>query len=340
MLKNILNKIKQFIQEEYKNVIFLIVLYSIFMWPVNYYIITGGGIMAIDDRIVVDEAYKQKGTFNLAYVSEIKGTVATYVLSYIIPNWDRVQTSDYTYDENETKEDVEFRGKIDLSTSNDNAIKNAFLEAGKTYKITDKSMYIYYVDSDSKNQFEVGDEIIKLNDKEIKNTDDFKEELNNYEIDDTINITILRNQKEKIIEAQLYEKEEQKILGIYITEVNTYKTYPKVKFDFKNGESGPSGGLMSALDIYNKITKEDLTKGLKIAGTGEIDPDGNIGTIGGVKYKLMGANKEKADVFLVPNGENYKDCLKIQKEKNLDIKIIGVSTFEEAITELENLKID
>ena len=96
---------------------------------------------------------------------------------------------------------------------------------------------------------------------------------------------------------------------------------------------------MSALDIYNKITKKDLTKGLKIAGTGEIDKDGNIGTIGGVKYKLIGAAKDKADVFLVPNGENYKECIKIKKEKKLDIKIIGVSTLDEAINELEYLKL-
>lgn len=339
MLKNIFDKIKQFIKEEYKNIIFLVVLYSIFMWPVNYYIITGGGIMSIDDRIVVDNAYKQKGTFNLAYVSEVKGTIATYTLSYIIPGWERIETSDYTYDDNETKEDVEFRGKIDLSTANDNAIKNAFLEAGKTYKITDKNMYIYYVDPDSKNEFEVGDEITKINDKEISSAEDFKDELSNYGLDDTINITIIRNKKEKVIDASLYEKKDQEILGIYITEVNKYKTYPKVKFDFKKGESGPSGGLMSALDIYNKITKKDLTKGLKIAGTGEIDKDGNIGTIGGVKYKLIGAAKDKADVFLVPNGENYKECIKIKKEKKLDIKIIGVSTLDEAINELENLKL-
>lgn len=337
MIKNILNRIKEFIKDEYKNILLFVTLYSIFMWPLDYYIITGGGIMEIDDRIVVEDEFKSKGSFNLAYVSEVKGTVATYLLSYIMPNWERVETSDYTYDENETKEDVEFRGKIDLNSANDNAIKNAFLEANKTYKITDKKVYVYYVDPDSKNNFEVGDEVIKINEKEITSTDSFKDELSNYTIDDEIKMTIIRNKKEKEIKVKLYEKEDNEILGIYLTEVNKYKTYPKVKFDFKRGESGPSGGLISALDIYDKITKGDLTKGLKIAGTGEIDKDGNIGTIGGVKYKLIGADKEKADIFLVPNGENYKECVKVAKEEDLDIKIIGVSTLNEAIKELEKI---
>ena len=95
---------------------------------------------------------------------------------------------------------------------------------------------------------------------------------------------------------------------------------------------------MEALDIYNKITKKDLTKGFKIAGTGEIDKDGNIGTIGGVKYKLLGAEKSNADIFLVPKGENYKTCLKVKKEKNLKIKVVSVSTLKEAISVLENYK--
>lgn len=338
MFKNIWNKTKNFIKEEYKNIIFILVIYSIFMWPLDYYIITGGGILEINDRIVVENEYEAKGSFNLAYVSEANGTVATYLLSYIMPNWERIETSSYTYDENETIEDVEFRGKIDLSVANDNAIKNAFLEAGKTYKITDKNVFVYYVDKDSKNDFEVGDEVVKINDNEITSTDTFKDELSKYTIDDEINITVLRNNKEKELEVKLYEKDGQGILGIYLTEVNKYKTYPKVKFDFKSGESGPSGGLMSALDIYNKITKEDLTQGLKIAGTGEIDDNGNIGTIGGVKYKLLGAAKQKADIFLVPNGENYKECVKVAKANDLDIKIIGVSTLKEAIEELEKIK--
>ena len=337
MFKNLLNKIKNFIKDEYKNIILCALLYIVFMWPLDYYIITGGGITKINDRIVVENQYDSKGSFNLAYVSEIKGTVATYLISYIMPNWERIEASEYTYDENETKDDVEFRGQIDLYTANDNAIKNAFLQANKTYTITDKNLYIYYVDPTTENEFKVGDEIVKVNRNEIKNVEDFKDELSKNSVDDIISITVIRNKKEKNIEAKLYKKDNDIILGIYLTEVNKYKTYPKVKFNYKNGESGPSGGLMSALDIYNKITKKDLTKGLTIAGTGEIDKNGNIGTIGGVKYKLLGAAKKKADIFLVPKGENYKECLKVAKENKLDIKIIGVSTLEEAIKKLEKI---
>ena len=47
--------------------------------------------------------------------------------------------------------------------------------------------------------------------------------------------------------------------------------------------------------------------------------------------KLKSAVKEKADLFIVPNDENYKEALKIKKENNYDIEILGVSTFDEVI---------
>lgn len=338
MLNNFYEKLKKFIKEYYKNIIFLIVFYIIFMWPVNYCIITGGGIMEIGDRIVVEDAYKSKGSLNLAYVSEIKATTATYLLSYIIPNWKRVKAQTYTYDDSESLKDVEFRGEIDLLNASDNAIKNAFLQAGKTYAIKDSSLYVYYVDTKSPNKFKVGDKILKVDDKEIKTTSDYKDAISNYSSDDSFEVLIERNNHEKKIKTSLYKSKNKLITGIYINQVNSYKTYPKVTINFKDGESGPSGGLMEALDIYNKLTKKDITKGLKIAGTGEIDSDGNILTIGGVKYKLLGAAKQKADIFLVPNGENYKECLKVKKKNNLKIKIIGVSTLKEAIEELNKLK--
>ena len=64
-----------------------------------------------------------------------------------------------------------------------------------------------------------------------------------------------------------------------------------------------------------------------------------IGSIGGVKFKLAGAVSKKADVFLVPAGENYKEAIKYKKKNNYDIKIIGVSNLEEAILELEKLEV-
>ena len=68
-------------------------------------------------------------------------------------------------------------------------------------------------------------------------------------------------------------------------------------------------------------------------GTGTIDKNGNVGEIGGVKYKILGAAKHNADIFICPK-ENEKEALETVKENDLKIKVIGVSTFKEALDEL------
>lgn len=334
MFNNFYEKIKNFIKKNIHNLLFFLVLYLVFIHHIGYYITTGGGIMPVGERIKVEDAYQEKGSFNLAYVSQIKGTVATYLLSYIMPNWDRVKSSDYTYDEHESVEDIEFRGNIDLMNSNRFAIKNAYREAKKSYQITDTKLYVYIVDPDSPNAFKVGDKIVQADGVDIHHADQYKEVVSKYKVGDKFKVLVKRKKKLKEIEVTLYEKDHTILSGIYISSVEEYKTDPKIKIKFKKSESGPSGGLIETLDIYNQLTKKDITKGRIIAGTGEIDDEGNILTIGGVEYKLLGAEKKKADVFLVPKGENYQTCLKMKKKKKLKIKVIGVSTFKEALEKL------
>ena len=338
MLNNFYVGIKKFIKEYYKSFLIALVMYIILMFPVDYYIITGGGIMEVGDRIKVSDEYKSKGSFNLSYVSEIKGTISTYLLSYVMPDWKKIKVSDYTYDEEENVEDINVRGTIDLLNSNSYAIKNAYLMAKKEFDVKKIDLYVYYIDKDTTNEFKVGDKILKVNGVKVNGADSYRKELSKYNENDIIEIEVKRKNKTKKLNIKLYKKDNMIISGIYAEEVYSYKTNPEVEIKFKKSESGPSGGLIETLDIYNKLTKTDITNGKKIAGTGEIDSDGNILTIGEVKYKLLGAVSKKADIFIVPNGENYETCMKVKKDKNLKIKIIGVSTFSDAIKELKKIK--
>lgn len=65
---------------------------------------------------------------------------------------------------------------------------------------------------------------------------------------------------------------------------------------------GSSAGLMFALGIVDRLGSEDLTGGKVIAGTGEIDAEGNVGPIGGIRQKVAAASRgdDPAEVFLVP----------------------------------------
>ena len=63
---------------------------------------------------------------------------------------------------------------------------------------------------------------------------------------------------------------------------------------------GPSAGTMLALGVYDKLTPGELTGGERIAGTGTIAADGEVGAIGGIRQKMYGASGAGAEWFLAP----------------------------------------
>ncbi len=93
---------------------------------------------------------------------------------------------------------------------------------------------------------------------------------------------------------------------------------------------GPSAGLMWALGLYDLLTPGDLTGGRTVAGTGTIDTRGRVGPIGGIQDKVIGAEREGADLFLVP-ADNMKD---LQGVDTGDMRLAPVATFQEALDAL------
>lgn len=337
MFKKLITEIKNTIIEEYKFIIALLLLYSISQIPLNYYIVIGGGVSDVAKRIKVEDKYNSKGSFNISYVSELEGTILTYALSYIIPSWEREDADNYKYNANESIEDIDFRSDIDLKYANEKAKYWAYTLADKEVQEVSSKLYIITIFDGYETDLKVQDQILSMDNQSYKTIKEYQDYLQTKEENEFVEIKVLRNNKEKVVKSKLYKYKDRLILGIGLELIKEYKTDPKVKVKFKKSESGPSAGLIATLEIYNQLTKKDLTKGYKIAGTGTIEEDGTIGEIGGITYKLLGASKSKTDIFLVP-ADNYQEALKYKKKHHLKIKLIKVKNIESAINKLEELK--
>ncbi len=97
---------------------------------------------------------------------------------------------------------------------------------------------------------------------------------------------------------------------------------------------GPSAGLIFALAMVDRVTPEDLTGGLIIAGTGEIDEDGNVGPIGGVAQKVVGAKSDGATVFLTPAA----NCETAKANAPEGLTLVKVDTLDDALESLSALR--
>lgn len=326
--------IKKFIRENIGFFITWIVVLLLFFVDTPYLIYTSGSYIDLGTRLDADTDNKTSGTFGMAYVSVVKASPIFIGISYLNKNWDLISKDKVKYDD-ETLKDAEKRDKISMEEAVSNAKIAAFKEASGTYNIDDVHHIITYLDS-SDTELKLFDEIKSIDGITVNNLEDIRNVVATKEIGTKMNIEVMRNEKLITVSSSVYEVEGRKILGISLTDVYDVTTSPEVEIKIKSNESGPSGGLMMSLSIYNSLVSEDISKGKKIIGTGTIDVDGNVGEIGGVKYKLIGAVKNKADIFLCPK-ENYEEAVKVANDNNYNIKIVAVSTLKEAIEELEKL---
>jgi len=121
------------------------------------------------------------------------------------------------------------------------------------------------------------------------------------------------------------------ILGVVVKTAAQIRLPIPVKID-AGQIGGPSAGLAFALDVLEELG-HDVTRGYKVAATGELDTDGTVEPIGGVKQKAIGVRRAGVDVFLVPAGDNAKEARKWAGP----VKVIPVESFRQALRALATL---
>jgi len=77
----------------------------------------------------------------------------------------------------------------------------------------------------------------------------------------------------------------------------------------------------------------NVLHGHKVAATGEMELNGQVGPIGGIKQKTYGVRQAGADVFLVPAGQNARDARRYAGP----VHIIPVRNIDQALRALATL---
>jgi PDZ domain-containing protein len=93
------------------------------------------------------------------------------------------------------------------------------------------------------------------------------------------------------------------------------------------GIGGPSAGLAFTLAILDALSNGKLTGGHRVAATGTIEPDGDVGDVGGVREKTVAVEKAGAQVFFVPQVE-YAVAKSVASS---NLQVVPVTTLDQVL---------
>jgi PDZ domain-containing protein len=177
------------------------------------------------------------------------------------------------------------------------------------------------------------DVIVEVDGSPVKTTEDAVAAIRAHQPGDVVRMQVVRGDGPPAgVEATLAGAEDGRpLLGVRLR--------PKVKLPFEisidSGDVvGPSAGLAYALELLDLLTAGELTGGAKVAATGELAPNGQVGPVGGMRQKVITVKRAGATVLLVPKA-NEADA---RAHAGDGLQIFGVATFDDALQALGSIQ--
>jgi PDZ domain-containing protein len=223
-----------------------------------------------------------------------------------------------------------------MATSQQIAAAVALRSLGRKVTVTDSGAIVAEVEPGypAARKLQPTDVIVAVDGKPVRTTADLRSLMARHPVGSRVSFTILRNGKDVRVPLKTVPRARHSkvgIVGIIIQQDQTIHLPIRVSID-AHGIGGPSAGLAFALEVLQQLG-HNVDRGLKIAATGEIALDGQVGPIGGIEQKTIGAREAHVDAFLVPAGQNAVDARKYAH----GLRIIPVKSFQQALHALATL---
>lgn len=327
-----------------------VILGFLLFYPLPYFIKTPGSAEPVKSRVSVDGSdWQEKGDFLFTTVLQhIKPSILEYAFVRLKEKYSETvpvgQAIGNVSDVDAYNQLTEWM-RVDSESS---AVMAAYGFLNKPLQVEENGVIIrsFLKDSLASRKLHEGDIVNGIDGKTIRNSEELASQLKGRNPGDTVKVQLQRGKKTLEEAVSLVKLEDaggttRAGIGFYFSPVR--KALPDIPVKFKLDDiGGPSAGLMLTLDIVSKLEKKDYTRGLKIAGTGTIDAQGNVGQIGGIRYKLVAASREGAAYFLCPKDQqsmdgNQKEAEAFIKSYSTGMKLVPVATLKEAADFLAGL---
>jgi len=336
----------------------VVVLYLLFFMQLPFFIFMPGTAEAVGPMVQIKQgADAEAGSLMLTTVRVTDANVLNYTAA-LFNKYQEIQRKESVFREGESESEYSQRQEYVMLTSQASAIQAAYSKAGVPFHIKHEGVMVLktVAGMPAEQVFKPGDVLLQVDDKPIGESDELIQYVSAKKAGEQVKLAFKRGDKElsQTLALQLLPQEagDQSApragLGVVPADMQAVEADDAQKqISIQAGEiGGPSAGLMFSLEIYNQLTPGDITKGHRIAGTGTIEADGTVGVIGGIQHKIVAADKAGAEIFFAPKDltledgsqiRNYSDAVARAQEIGSKMKIVEVSTMDDALRYLQEL---
>lgn len=287
-------------------------------------------LAAPDDRETIQvqgaKTYRDDGQLRLTtvYVTQPGARVNLFeaMAAWVDPR-DAVLPYDAVYAPEESRQDSEAESAAQMVSSQDTAIAAALTELD--YDVTeDVEVLAVTADTPADGTLAAEDQLLEIDGQEIETPQDVVDAVTAAGSGEPVEFVVRRSGERRTVEVTPTEVDGAPRIGI-LPGIG-YEFPIDVSIEIPDSIGGPSAGLMFSLGILDTLTPDSLTGGETIAGTGTITAEGEVGPIGGIQQKIVAAEGDGAQLFLVPPG-NCADALETDVD---DIRLVRADTLSDA----------
>jgi Lon-like protease len=291
--------------------------------------VDGTPVVAIEGTAVKPTS----GNLNMTTVAQRDGLSLAQALALWVSGRDQLVPRDLVYPPERSRDEIEARQNADFESSEDNAEFAAL-----NYLKYPKAVRVEGVNDPgpSLGKLQAGDAIDAVDGTEVADVEAFSTLLKATKPGQQVRLDYRRKNAPggtATITLGRNDDRDYGYLGIAVADA----PWAPFAIDFNLANiGGPSAGLMFSLAVIDKLTTGEINGGKFIAGTGSINPEGEVGAVGGVTHKMTTAREVGAVAFLVPAG-NCDEARTARLPGSDPLTLVRVDTLDTAVQAMGTL---
>ncbi|HEX4931482.1 MAG TPA: S16 family serine protease [Gaiellaceae bacterium] len=318
-------------------VLLALVLGATWLIPSDSYLLLPDRAKPLEDKVQV-QGEKDRGPGGIYYVDVIvrKATLLEELVSGLRPDGADLVPAEALVPAGSNFAERRRQTRRQMDRSEEVAAAVALRELGYDVQAKPEGALVVAVapDAPATGKLQPTEVILAVDGSPVRTPNDLRRLIATRKPGDAVSLKVRAGGATRVVEVGTIESQEEPgrpIVGIQVEQFADIKLPIEVDIDL-GGVGGPSAGLAFALDVVQEL-RGGVDRGRRVAVTGELELDGTVAPIGGVKQKVIGARRSGADVFVVPAGDNAVEA----RRHAGDLRIIPVESFGQALRALATL---